>query len=417
MAAARKVISIMVDGISADTFALHRHRFPNIARLAAQGLEVGRLKSTVPATSIPGRSTMLTGVGSEVHGVWGNHILRDGTFTVPGADDIMVPTIAHMAKQAGLDVAAIGAAMVRSEDADVFLPAWWVRDYVTGSRFMKQIPADTQQAFFAAKDPEGRLARAGIEIADAYAMLNAPENHALLTGVVADAFMMKAVAALACSDTPPDLIMTEYNMIDTVEHYVGYDSPMALWTAEYGDMLVGKLLRDLDAAGRLNEYVIVIASDHGHGPVDRAIFPESILGPGVWNSEGATLYVAVGSESERREVAEKLAPFGVELSSSDHVPAEQRGGVATFVAPPRHYFDTWPTNDAATPQPVGPSKRMFSMHGFRPGAPEDDRMFIVSGAGIASEKIQSADANHFAPTLASILGLPTDKFPQPPLVQ
>src|SRR6202008_426555 len=98
-------IVILVDGLSADYFAAHRGRMPHLADMAEQGLEVARLRSVGPATSRPGRASILTGVAADRHGIYGNQILDGAKFRSARADDLRAPTLARLATQAGRDVA------------------------------------------------------------------------------------------------------------------------------------------------------------------------------------------------------------------------------------------------------------------------------------------------------------------------
>ncbi|MUZ76130.1 sulfatase-like hydrolase/transferase [Agrobacterium vitis] len=411
----KKLISILVDGVSADTFEKHVHRLPNMRQLAETGLRVRRLKSAVPATSVPGRATMLTGVGPEMHGIYGNHIFRSDAFVAPLAEDLLVPTIATHAKQAGLDVASIGQALVDPADTSVYVSPWWLRGFITGHRFSKMVTPEALAASRAIHDPEDRLARAGLTEMDAFR--NAADGGAphLISGLALDQFLNRAVVALLGSDQPPDLVLTEIEMPDAFQHDLGYDSPAAIWSVEFADMLIGNLLAVLDRTGRRDDYVIGVASDHGHGPVDTAIYPEAIIPEMLWMTEGASLYVFLKNADDLEQATERLATFGVELWNHTHVPEAMRGKVAMFVAPPMHSFEEHPGEAKGNASAVG-YPHYISTHGFRPGSREDDRMFILSGGGIAPQIIEEAHADQFAPTLARVLGLPLEPFAGQPLI-
>ncbi|RWD32071.1 MAG: alkaline phosphatase family protein [Mesorhizobium sp.] len=405
----KKLISILVDGVSADTFEKYAHRLPNMRQLAESGLRVRRLKSTVPATSVPGRATMLTGLGPSVHGIYGNHIFRDDAFVAPLAEDLLVPTIASHARRAGLDVASIGQALVDPRDTSVHISPWWLRGFMTGYRFSKMVTPEALAASRAIHDPEDRLARAGLTEMEAFRDAADGVAPHLISGLALDQFLNRAVVALLGSDQPPDLVLTEIEMPDAFQHYLGYHSPAGVWSVEFADMLIGNLLAVLERTGCRDDYVIAVASDHGHGPVDTAIYPEAIIPEMLWMTEGASLYVLLKSAGDLERVAERLLPYGVELWNNDHVPENVRGTVAMFVAPPRHSFEERP-GDASGPLVATGSPHLISTHGFRPGSPEDDRMFILSGDGIAPQVIEVADAEQFTPTLASVLGLPLEPY-------
>ncbi|WP_246696483.1 alkaline phosphatase family protein [Mesorhizobium sp. SARCC-RB16n] len=219
-----------------------------------------------------------------------------------------------------------------------------------------------------------------------------------------DQFLNRAAVALLGSDQPPDLILTEIEMPDAFQHSLGYDSPAAIWSIEFADMLIGNLLAALDRTDRRDDYVISIASDHGHGAVDTAIFPEAVIPDMLWMTEGASLYVSLTNPGDLEKATERLSDFGVERWNDLHLPEPLRGSIAMFVAPPGHSFEERPVDATGELTALG-KPRSISTHGFRPGSRQDDRMFILSGGNIAPQIIEEANANQFAPTLASVLGL------------
>lgn len=402
----RKLISVLIDGVSADTFELHKSRLPNMSSLAQTGLRVKRLHSDMPAVSVPGRATMLTGATSAEHGIYGNYIVRDGAFVLPQPTDVRIQTLAGLAKRDGLDVASIGHGLVAPSDTSICVPPWWVRGTLLGARFIKSPPppelvTEARTIF----DPEGRLERLpGLED-----FTNPKQENALpvFANVIGDQFMNRAASFLLSAESAPDLILTEINMTDSLQHTFGYDGTIALWALEAADLLVGNILRTLERTGRLDQYVISIASDHGHGPVDAAILPGALLSDFKWSDEGATLHVLVRDEEERRIATARLAPLGVEPWNESHVPVDMRESIATFVAPPGHSFESRLESDSK--DMIG-APGWISTHGFRPGSSADDRLFILSGADIEARTVETAAATKFTPTLADVLGLPLDGF-------
>jgi predicted AlkP superfamily pyrophosphatase or phosphodiesterase len=413
MSTNRKLICVLIDGLSADYFECHRARLPHLSAMAREGTMVRRLRSAVPGTSHPGRATMLTGVGAEVHGVYGNHILDGGAFRVSAPSDLRAPTIAGEAHRQGLDVACLGHAIVPSEDTATCVSPWWMRGFLRESRFAKNVPeAHLRQARFV-KDPDDRLARAAVTEFEGYTLATQTNMPGFLEGSLWDYAMMRAAAALACSDAPPDLILTEVSMTDVLQHEFGYESDAAHWSIAMADLSVGMLLEQLRRAGRDRDYVLVVASDHGHSPIETAIFPQAIIPETTWISEGATLYVATRDEAERYRVAQALEPFGVRPWTNDHIPADVKERIATFVAPARHDFEG---HHGAGPLSALGKPKYLSSHGICPGAPEDDRMLVAHGPGIPTRIIDAAEANQFTPSLAAILGLPVSRYPMMPLL-
>ena len=394
----RKLIVLLIDGLSADYFARHRARLPHLSELAAQGTSVTRLRSGMPAVSMPGRATMLTGTSAAVHGVYGNHLFDGSAFRRATPYDLAVPSIAGAAQAAGMTVASLGFGMVRPEDTALFVPPWWKRNWVRGDRFAK-VPTELLHVAENVKDPAGCLAEI---LEDAFVPGSADREHPLLSGFAGDQRNLRATAALAAAGEGPDLILTEVLMPDTVQHQFGYESEAAHMSLELADMMVGSLMHQLNRSGA-HDTVVALASDHGHAPIETAIYAETILPEMPAMAEGATLNVALHGGRDRDRCTDLLRPFGVQLHDGTHLPPNLRDRIATFVAPAGHSFEELPA-DGSVDQPTGRPKYVSS-HGFRPGTPADDRIFILTGPGVSHRVVETAEAEQLAPTLARILGL------------
>jgi predicted AlkP superfamily pyrophosphatase or phosphodiesterase len=393
MSGGRRLILVLVDGMSADYYENHKDTLPNMRALVDRGTQVRRLRSTVPATSMPGRATMLTGVGAEVHGVIGNHVLAGDTFRIATPDDLAASTLADWASAAGRDVAAVGFAMLRPSSTSLFHPPWWVRGFMDGSRFEK-IPAERSAAYASdIKDPHGRLPPP---------MTLGPvmEKEGLLRGLAWDSWMMRATASLMTSADAPDLALAEIAMTDSVQHQFGYASAEAHWSLSHADELIGGLMRTLDDAGRLDDTVIAVVSDHGHANMRTALYPDRILPGMVWESEGATLHVLLDS-ANRDDVTERLAAHGAVAIASDHVPVPHRNRVATYAGAEGCSFEASPPG--AAPDAMSGKPKYVSTHGLMPGSPADDRFCVIAGPGIAQRAVDAAGANQLAATLAAVL--------------
>jgi predicted AlkP superfamily pyrophosphatase or phosphodiesterase len=401
------LIVIMLDGISADTFARHPSRVPHLRALAARGLQVDRVAADLPATSLPGRTSILTGVGAETHGIYGNVIWDGERFRYANPDDVRAPTLPQRALAAGLDVAVLGYGMVRPEDATTFHHAWWANEMLQRARDLAPIAADEGWLRTSRhRDGSGRLAAlaaAGLPdgVPDAYA---GDRMHYLMSEVAGDQTMLQWTAALAADEDPPDLIVTEVLTPDSVQHVAGTEHPFALWSLTYADALVGEVLRALDAAGRLATTQLVVTSDHGHGTVEGALYLDALLPGATTASEGGIAYVAVDGEREASRLAERLREHGVERLSGDHLPSERRDEVAAFTVAGRAIgFEASAPADRLGAV-SGPS-RYVSGHGFAPGTASDERFLVAAGTGIDARRVPRAEAADVAATLSALLGL------------
>lgn len=409
-----KLIIIMIDGVSADYFAKHRARLPHLNRLALQGLVVERLGSITPATSLPGRTTILTGDLAHQHGIYGNVIWDGERFRYANPDDVRSKTLTRLAMEANLDVAVLGYGMVRPEDATVFHHAWWANEMLQRARDREPILADEGWLRTSShQDPTGRLAALSSQgfpdaIPNAYA---GDKFNYFMSELAGDQTMMAWTAGLATSKQAPDLIITEILTPDSVQHMTGYESLFAHWSIAYSDALAGSLLERLEHSGRLGDYSLVILSDHGHAKVHTAIHYDVLLPNLPCESEGGTLYVAVKNKSKLANATAILAEHGVEPWDNHHIVPEYRDVIATFVAPEGSSFERSPKDQEPSATGI---PRYPSMHGFKPGTPGDDRFALFWGKDIRKGIVAKADPCQITPSFAKILGLPlTPYFAEP----
>ena len=413
------LILIMLDGVAAGYLARNAARVPHLQALAARGLQVECLAADLPATSLPGRTSILTGVDAAGHGVYGNLIWDGARFRYANPDDVRAPTLTQRALAAGRDVAVLGYGMVRPEDATTFHHAWWANEMLQRARDEAPIPADEGWVRTARHvDGSGRLdvlAAAGLPrgVPDAYA---GDRMHYLMSEVTGDQTMLQWTAALASGGAllvsgaqlgadaaPPDLIVTEVLTPDTVQHAAGYEHPFAHWAISYADALVGDVVRALAQAGRLESTTLMVTSDHGHGPVERAFYVDALLPGATTACEGGVLYVAVDGHEEATRIARRLAEHGIRRLPGEHLPAPRRDEVAAFVAGGATGFEASPPAARAGAL-EGPS-RYPSGHGFTPGTPSDERFLVVAGPGVPHRRIARASSQDVAATAAALLGL------------
>jgi predicted AlkP superfamily pyrophosphatase or phosphodiesterase len=399
------VALVMIDGLSSAAFDRRRADLPHLHALADEGTYVREVAVDLPATSLPGRTGLLTGVGPERHGIYGNDLLEGEAVRYANPDDVRVPTLPRRVLDAGGDVAVIGYGMARPEDARTFRHPWWVGEMVQRARDLEPVPADEGWLRTARhEDASGRLAVLAdeglpIDVPDAYA---GDRLHYLMAGLEGDRCMMRWTAGVLRQDPPPDLVATEILVPDSVQHVAGHDHPFAVWSLAYADALVGSMIAELRRSGRLDDVTLVVTSDHGHGPVREALRPDVLL-PGVpFATEGAVLHASVTGERGRRDVAERLREHGVDELPGDHLPNDARDRVTAFLAPEGVVFERSTDGDRA---PRGEA-RSRSAHGFAPGHPDDVRPLIVRGPGVPRGVIDRAAAADVEATLATLVGLP-----------
>ena len=125
----------------------------------------------------------------------------------------------------------------------------------------------------------------------------------------------------------------------------------------------------------------------------------------TWSSEGGVLLVKRRDAVQAQEVSDKLLAEGMEICSTDFMPAEQQEQLIAFMVPAGSDISF----EAAVPGTegiYGPSK-YTSNHGMRPGTWADFRFCIFSGPDVPQQQLGIADNTRFAPTMAQILGVET----------
>lgn len=410
----QKLIMILIDGVSADYFAKHRHNMPHISALADSGLWVKRLQADIPAVSLPARATMLTGVVPQTHGVYGNHVY-DATlqqFRHAAPTDIRVPTLAAHATAAGLHVASIGYGMSTAPEVQTFTPAWWLKGYIHKGR------EDAQQSLnvnsgWAEASHEKDLFGALQSLYQTGFPQHQPDDshfpHPYLANMAAESRIIQRVTALACGDCPPDFLLTEIAVTDDFQHSGGYESELAHFAITQADMLIGRLCSELKRHNRDKDYTIAIAADHGHSPIHTAIYPDAFLPNDTpWSAEGSMLHAYLPTLSEQTQAIEAFKAIEVKLYPNKHLPKQNQSTILCFLAPDGFSFESRPEQASQTTQTGQP--KYISSHGLRPGHPADDRLCVFNGKGISSGIIASANAVDFTPTLADILGLPITPY-------
>lgn len=405
-----KLIVVMLDGISADSFAHRRAYMPHLSALAQQGLVVERLAATVCGTSFPGRTSILTGVSASESGIYGNLIWDGSRFRHATPDDVRVETLPAVARRAGYSSAVVGFGMVRSEDADIFKAPWWATTIIQRSR--DSLPLPVTHGWQRAVEHHDKWLEHQQDWAGLQPAVLPEISDKLSRAAIGDMQIIKLATAVATAPDAPDLLISEVLVPDTAQHYAGYDTPQAVWSFGYADALVGHLLAALKLAGR-EGYTLAVLSDHGHTQIDKALHPEAIIPGTTFACEGSMLHLVAHSKAELVEIRARLKEFAVLEYSNEHLPVEQRQQVHCFLAPESHSFEHEPSQPALTPVS---EPKLRSSHGLRPGHPGDERFMVLVGPHVSPQSVPTARASQVAPTLAAVLGLSLTGRPDQPLV-
>ena len=382
--------------------------------MAELGCNVTRLGADMCAASMPGRASVLTGVPASVHGIYNNLIWDGRRFRNVNSADLRVDTLASRAKQAGLDVASVGFGMIGLDSCDVYQAPWWAAEMLhqddhdvaaSNEIWRQEISAGDGNVRLAALRENG-LPGLPRDSGDA-------GNDQLGFGYTCDETLIDWCGGLATSDNAPNLILTEIASPDYFLHEFGCLSDKANEAMNRADAQIGRLIARLEKNKALHRYNIAVMSDHGFSTIEESIHPDVILPEAKYFCGGGILHVHYDNQAQLDDCTNTLSAHGVTPLDNTYLPPEQRTEVGAFLAPAAcdFYMDYQKTGSARSPS------KYRATHGFGPGFAGDDRFCVFTGPGVPSGHIATATAGQVAPTLASLIGLPTDCYPEPALFQ
>ncbi len=302
------VLLITIDTLRADRvggFGGSQQLTPTLDRLGREGLRLTRAYASAPLT-LPSHTSMLTAVSPPVHGVRNNSLFRLGD---------KAPTLATVLKSAGYRTGA------------------FVGAFVLDARFGLTRGFDVYDDRYGEKQPgdpgEGAERRAAEVIKPATAWILQG------SGLRAQGSPNGSSQPSALSSQP---FFAWVHLYDPHEPYRApepYASQHEPYDAEvaYTDAMVGTLLADLRAAGRLDRTLVVVAADHGeslgeHGERTHGVFVYDATMRVPWiiwtgtRAEGSGLRAGSSSDALVRLI--DLAPTVLDLVGVD-APASFEG--------------------------------------------------------------------------------------------
>lgn len=406
-----RTIVVMIDGLGANYFTKYRHRLPHLHSLAAQGTYVARISPERCATSLPGRTSIVTGVSSAEHGIYGNVIWDGDCFRYANSSDVKVPTIAEQAYKAGLTVANIGHAMLKPEHSTLYYPAAWSHELLQpnadGSPTCHdQVWLDQMQLAETAEWLQP-LVEKGYPSAYVSRDYEHPIEY-LLSGQMNDQIMIDWIQGIACTRADVDFMIMEISMPDYFLHRYGCEHDLTRLAIETADGQVGRLLHGLAQSGLQEAFNILVTSDHGFSDVEQSVHPEHILSEVPFSCEGGILHLHYQSSKALQTITDQLSRYGVTRLDNSYLPESDRSQIASFAAPDHcdFYLDRHHCRQA-----IGPAHYKAN-HGFRPSHPADERFLVMAGPDVQQDKVNFAQAEQVAPTIAKLLGLEPSIYPK-----
>ena len=282
------VLLIVIDTLRADhlsCYGYERETSPELDRLAERGLRFTHVQSPRAKTT-PSVASILTGLYPHEHGV------RD--FTTPF--DGRVPTLAEVLRREGYRTGAIVGNFVLQDDRSGLARGFdvWMEELPqTRGNPPDDVPertadslTDAALAMLAESDgpASGRLRRAErpwflwLHYMDPHGLYEAPPEHRLFEPAQPQPLNegTRRGERIASYNVPSDAWLPD-GRIDAGRVIARYDAEI-----HFVDAQIGRLLRDLENAGQLDDTWVIVVGDHG----------ESLGEHGYWFEHGAYAYEA-----------------------------------------------------------------------------------------------------------------------------
>ena len=429
-----RLIVLSADGMRPDFYRRAKDfglKIPNLLSLVEAGASADAVESIYPSTTYPAHATLVTGVRPSMHGIYSHLASLDPTEKARPwcwfARAMRVPTLWDVARATGRKTAAISWPVSVGGAIDYNLPEIWDpslpdphRDFSTVAR--NSTPGLFQQVAKAL----GPMLPESPDKPEKHSTNGPSARHSKSPAVSPDRLRGEATLHI-WKQYRPDLLLVHFVHYDQVAHRLGPMSREALKVIEEMDEEIGRI-REAAAGGE--PVNLVVLSDHGFVPVEKEAAPLVTLteeGLFARDAKGAPQLQRLGAvhaggsfaiywleepsnENRRalRRAVERLRETGAvaEVMNREELAALEADPDAELMldAAPGFYF-----SDRAEGPVVRASDRDRGTHGQLPSLPGMQASFIAAGQGIASGKnLGRISLTQVAPTLARLLGLPTD---------
>lgn len=361
------LILISLDGFRPDY--LDRGLTPNLAALAARGVQARWLAPTFPTKTFPQHYTIVTGLHPSHHGIVANSF-------VDRTD---------------------GARFRYTDTASALLPRWWGGEPVWVTAERQGVRAATM--FWPGSD----AVIAGVR----------PSRWKRYDGDVPDAARVDTALAwltLPAADRPR-FVTLYFSDIDHWGHETGPDSPQLNDALRDTDAVLGRLVRGLERFGLLDRVNLVVVSDHGMTPTSerRLVFLDDYVDTtAVRMVEGGPfilLQPARGSSPDSLLAQLAAAPH-LRLYRSDRTPPQWRYGDGPRVPPVVGVAeDGWLLT---TRSALARRRNRYNGgdHGFDPASPTMRALFLAAGPSFRRGQVAEPFSNvHLYELLCAALGL------------
>src|SRR6185369_6235135 len=240
------LLLISIDGLRPDYVTAadsYQAKIPHLRRFLKDGAFADGVEGVIPTVTYPSHTTLITGVWPAVHGILANTTFDPRRENQGGwywyTEDIRVPTLWDVARQAGMTTASI---------------QWPVS---VGARVTWNIP----EVWRANTDEDAKLLRA-LATDGLLPELESELGPYPRGQDVADDERRGTYATRVIEKKRPQLLTLHLLALDHVEHETGPLSPESFAVLERQDAVVGKLRDAVERVAPGRAYVAIV-SDHG----------------------------------------------------------------------------------------------------------------------------------------------------------
>jgi predicted AlkP superfamily pyrophosphatase or phosphodiesterase len=424
---------VSIDGLKPEYVLqadAHGLKIPTLRSFLTRGAYAEGVVGVVPTVTYPSHTTLVTGVWPAEHGILAN-VTFDPLLDLESwywyAQDVKVPTLWDVAKQAGIVTASVSwPVTVDSRSIEYLIPEYWRTRTLNDHKLLDALSRPVGWL----RDAEGKLG---------------PYNESSIDAVEADRVRTKFALEILRT-AKPGFMTIHLAALDHLEHITGPFSKESDQTLESIDQMIGSL-RDAVLANDPSATVVIV-SDHGFAPVNRRVnlvmpfikeglirtkAADGTVGPSRIVSWDAAFWPAGGCAAvvlrnpEDVEVKTRVKKLLLNMKTDptygiarviEQPELSKMGGFpgATFLV------EMSLGSEAAWAQ-TGPFVTVApgtGTHGYLPDRPGMRASFFISGAGIAAGRdLGLIDMRQIAPTIANILNvnLPAAKAERLPVLQ
>lgn len=405
------VILVSIDGLM-PAYYLDPDRYgleiPTLRNLMRTGVAFAGAEGVFPTVTYPSHTSIITGTLPAEHGIDSNTPFDPFNRTNGGwywyAEDLKVPTLWDVARQAGKTTASVFWPVTVGANIDINYPEY------------RTLASDDDVKLLRVLATPGLIS--GIEA-----------RYGRIPGRRPDDTVRARAAAYIIERHRPNLLLVHLTDLDGAQHRSGPGSAEAMSTLEKIDGHLASISQALRQAGMLERTAWVVVSDHGFRRVSRQFHPHVVLRELGYRTYGAKgeltdwrvdariaggTFSLVAKDPADKEVVEiatrkfrALAAdtrFGLARLYSRAEIGDNGGFPDAFLA--GEAADEFMIGSATTGDVVTDSTSK-GMHGYHPSRPDQLSALLLSGAGIVSGQRQDrARLIDVAPTVARLLGVP-----------